>query len=64
MSQKPQLRISVTPEPDEHEKAAIAAAVVAIASNVQEDEEPAPVNKWREAGKREALRKQIWETRS
>ncbi len=64
MSEKPQLRISVTPEPGEREKAAIAAAVVAIASNVPEDEVTRPVSKWREAGKREALRDHTWETHS
>ena len=64
MSEDQQLRITVTPEPDDQEKAAIAAAVVAIASNVQEDESSRPVSKWREAGKREALRKHMWETRS
>lgn len=59
MSESQQLRITITPEPTEHEKAVIAAAVVAIASNVQEDEPSRPVNKWREAGKREALRKHM-----
>lgn len=64
MSDDQQLRISITPEPNDREKAAIAAAVVAIAAKVQEDEPSRPANKWREAGKREALRQQIWETRS
>lgn len=64
MSDDQQLRISVYPEPNDREKAAIAAAVVAIASKVQEDEIAAPVNKWREAGKRDALREHTWETRS
>lgn len=64
MSTEPRLRITVTPEPSDREKAAIAAAVVAIASNVQEDEVSRPANAWREAGKREALRKHQWETRS
>lgn len=64
MTDDPRLRIFVTPEPNDREKAAIAAAVVAIASNVQEDEVSRPVNAWREAGKREALRKPQWETRS
>lgn len=64
MSANQQLRISVHPKPTEQEMAAIAAAVVAISSNVQEDEASRPVNKWREAGKREALREHIWETRS
>lgn len=64
MSDNQQLRISVHPEPTEQEMAAIAAAVVAIASNVQDDEASRPVNKWREAGKREALREHMWETRS
>lgn len=62
MTDKSILRISVTPEPSDREKAAIAAAVVAMAANVQEDESSRPVSKWREAGKREALRKHTWET--
>lgn len=64
MSKQKPLRLSVHPEPDERERAAIAAAVVAITSNVQEDEASRPVNKWREAGKREALREHTWETHS
>ena len=64
MSDNPQLRIAIKPEPSDSEKAAIAAAVVAIASNVQEDEASRPVNKWREAGKREALREHMWEKHS
>lgn len=64
MSDKSQIRISVSPEPNDREKAAIAAAVVAIAANVQEDESSRPANKWREAGKREALREHTWETHS
>lgn len=61
MSKNPQFRISVTPEPNDKEKAAIAAAVVAMSANVQEDDISRPVNKWREAGKRELLREHIWE---
>lgn len=61
MSNQPKLRIAVTPEPTDREKAAIAAAVVASLPNVQEDGISAPVNKWREAGKREALRENTWE---
>lgn len=61
MSNQPKLRIAVTPEPTDREKAAIAAAVVASLPNVQEDEISVPVNKWREAGKREALRENTWE---
>ena len=64
MSDSQQLQISVHPEPTEQEMAAITAAVVAISSNVQEDEASRPVSNWREAGKREALREHMWETRS
>lgn len=64
MSENQQLRIVVTPEPTDREKAAIAASVVASVANVHEDEASEPVNKWREAGKREGLREHIWETRS
>lgn len=64
MSDAPRLRISITPEPNDTEKAAIAAAVVATLPKVQEDESSSPVNKWGEAGKREALREHIWEKRS
>lgn len=56
MSETPRLRVSITPEPDDKEKAAIVAAVVASLPKVQEDEPSTPVNKWREAGKREAMR--------
>ena len=59
-----QVRIAINPEPDDEEKAAIAAAVIAMSRNVQEDEEKGPVSKWREAGKRESLRDQVWEKRS
>ena len=55
------LRISVIPEPNDREKAAIVATVLASLPNVQEDETSVPVNKWREAGKRESLRDHIWE---
>lgn len=64
MSHQPRLRISISPEPNDQEKAAIAAAVVASLPKVHEDESTAPVNKWREAGKREALRDHTWGTHS
>lgn len=64
MIDSPQLRISISPEPSDREKAAIAAAVVASTAILKEDETSRPINKWREAGKREALREQMWETRS
>lgn len=64
MSNEPKLRITVSPEPNDREKAAIAAAVVASLPKVQEDEPSRPVNKWREAGKRESLRRHLGETRS
>lgn len=64
MSETPQLRIVVSPEPTESEKAALVAAVVASVANVQEDDVSRPVNVWREAGKREALREHMWETRT
>ena len=61
MSENPQLRIQVTPEPNDKEKAAIAAAVVAMSQKVPEDAPATTLNKWREAGKREALRGSIRE---
>lgn len=64
MSEKQQLRIVVTPEPNDREKAAIAAAVLASVAKVPEDKASRPVSNWREAGKREALRKHMWETHS
>lgn len=64
MSDDQHLRISIHPGPNDREKAAIAAAIVAIASKLPEDESSRPVNRWREAGKREALRDHMWETRS
>lgn len=64
MSENQQLRIAITPEPNDREKAAIAAAIVASVANVPDDEASRPVDKWREAGKRESLRDHMWETRS
>lgn len=64
MSQRPRLRIVVKPEPTDREKAAIAAAIVAMSGNVPDDDPTPPVNKWREAGKREALRDSMWEKNS
>lgn len=61
MTEKQSPRISVSPRPTGRELAAIAAAVVATIPNVHEDESSVPVNKWREAGKREALREHMWE---
>lgn len=61
MSDSAPVRIQVSPEPSEREAAAIAAAVVAISGNVAEDEAKPRVNRWREAGKREAMRETTWE---
>ncbi len=61
MSENQQLRIHVSPEPNDQEKAAIAAAMVAMSQKVPEDAPTTTVNKWREAGKREALRGSIRE---
>lgn len=60
MSENQQLRIVVDPKPSNRKQAAIAAAVVAIVSNVPQDDVAKSVNKWREAGKREALHDSVW----
>lgn len=56
MSNEPQFRIRVDPAPNDREKAAIAAAVVAMSRKLPDDAPVKPVNRWREAGKREARR--------
>lgn len=64
MSESASVRISISPEPNDREAAAIAAAVVAISRNVADDEPKPSVNRWREAGKREAMRETTWERKS
>lgn len=64
MSETKGVRIAIAPEPNDREAAAIVAAVVAISGNVADDEAKPSVNRWREAGKREALRESIWEKKA
>lgn len=64
MTEATPLRISITPTPNDREAAAITAAVLAMQRQLPEDEPEAHKNRWREAGKREALRSSNWEKNS
>lgn len=64
MSEPAPVRIAISPKPNDREAAAIAAAVIAISGNVADDETKSSVNRWREAGKREAMRETTWERKS
>lgn len=61
MINDPKIRISVSPAPTDEEAAAIAAAVLAVASRPGEGKPVKPaIDRWREAGKTEALHTAAW----
>lgn len=57
MTDQQPLRIEIRPKPSDEEAAAITAAVLAISGGSSDSAEPYPPrDRWREAGKAEALR--------
>jgi hypothetical protein len=63
--QQPDIRISISPEPTDHEIAAVTAVVTALAASAGDaegDEVRSHEERWALAGRREALRGALWPT--